>query len=196
MIKDPTASERQQRARERKREQGLVPVQVWVPPWGRKAIRDLESQICNQSGPHKKDLNMTKMTIDDLLKQFQDSEEAANGEISFEKVEGDTPVIRAAIQDLDEFPVLISLSDSQLLAVVNLWKFDEVAEGKTAKLDDAILRMNILTPLSAFAKMNDCYVIFGALSVNSNPAEIIEEITTLGNNVVDALEFCREFLRA
>jgi len=40
------------------------------------------------------------------------------------------------------------------------------------------------------------YVLFGSLSINSDINEMIEEITTLANNIVDALDFCKEYLRA
>ena len=37
-------------------------------------------------------------------------------------------------------------------------------------------------------------LVFGALSVNSDITEIVEEITFLANNTVDALDFCKEYL--
>jgi uncharacterized protein YjfI (DUF2170 family) len=51
-------------------------------------------------------------------------------------------------------------------------------------------------PLSAFSIMGERHVIFGSLSVNSDVNEMIEEITTLANNIVDALDYCKEYLRA
>lgn len=198
MGKDLKSAERQQRLRENKRALGLVSMQVWVPAWGRKNIRDLETQICAQSTTFKdKDgQHMGKVTTDDLMGQLSATEEVINGEITIQKIDGDTPVIQAIVQDVDEFPILISVGDEQVLMITDMWGVDEIKAGKESELNAVLLRANLPMPLSAFSILGERYVIFGSLSVNSDVNELIEEITTLANNIVDALDFCKEYLRA
>ena len=198
MVKDPKSAERQQRLRENKRAQGLVSMQVWVPAWGRKNIRDLEARICTQSTTFKdKDgQHMGKVTTDDLMSQLSATEEVINGEITIQKIDGDTPVIQAIVQDVDEFPIMISVGDEQVLMITDMWGVDEIIEGKESELNAVLLRANLPMPLSAFSIMGERHVIFGSLSVNSDVNEMIEEITTLANNILDALDYCKEYLRA
>ncbi len=197
MVKDLTGAERQKRARDKKRSMGLVSLQVWVPPWGRKAIRDLEDTLCNTaSAINGRGMNiMGKMTSEMLLTQLEETDDVKNGEISVVKMDGETPIIRATVQDIDEFPVMLSVGEEQILAMTDLWGVDDVQDGKADELNAVLLRANLPVPLSAFSIVGDRYVIFGALSINSDITEIIEEIVTLSNNVVDAIEYCGEFLR-
>ena len=191
------SAERQKRARDKKRSLGLVSMQVWVPSWGRKAIRDLETQLCNKSiTSNEKDAHqMSKVTTDTLMAQLSATEEVMNGEISIEKIEGEAPVIQATVDDVDEFPVMISLGEEQILVIADLWGVDEIQDGKVDALNAVLLRANLPIPLSSFSIMGDRYVLFGALSINSDITEIVEEITALSSNILDALDFCKEYLR-
>lgn len=198
MVKDPKSAERQQRSRDKKRSLGLVSMQIWVPAWGRKDIRDLEAQLCGISttSETKDGQQMGKITTDDLMGQLSVTEEVKNGEIVIQKIDGETPVIKAVVQDVDEFPIMITVGDEQVIMITDMWGTDEVQDGKTNELNAVLLRANLPVPLSSFSIMGDRYVLFGALSVNSDVNEMIEEIATLANNIVDALDFCKEYLRA
>ncbi|MDE0814820.1 MAG: DUF2170 family protein [Alphaproteobacteria bacterium] len=198
MVKDPKSAERQQRSREKKRAMGLVSMQVWVPAWGGKSIRELEATLCNTSitSRIKDGQLMSKLTTDDLMGQLAATEEVINGEIVIQKIEGETAVVQAVLQDVDEFPIMLSVGDEQILAIVDLWGIDEVEDGKISELNAVLLRANLPVPLSSFSIMGDRYVLFGALSINSDVNAVVEEITTLANNVLDALDFCKEYLNS
>jgi len=198
MVKDKSSAQRQQRSRDRKRSLGLVKVEVWVPPSGRKIIRELEAELTGKflNSAMKDTQQMTKLNAEDLMTQLSATEEVANGEITVSTIEGNTPVIQAVMQDVDEFPVMITVGEEQILAIVNLWTSDDIKEGKKDTLNELLLRLNLPVPLSSFSIINNQYVLFGAMSVNSNITEIVEEITTLANNVIEALESCREYLDA
>ncbi|MGY8937103.1 MAG: DUF2170 family protein [Alphaproteobacteria bacterium] len=197
MVKDPKSAERQQRSREKKRAMGLVSMQVWVPAWGGKSIRELEATLCNTSitSRIKDGQLMSKLTTDDLMGQLSATEEVMNGEIALQKINGETPMIQAVVRDIDEFPIMVSVGNEQILAIADLWGSNEVQEGKAAELNAVLLRANLPVPLSSFSIMGDRYVLFGALSINSDVNTVVEEITTLSNNVLDALDFCQEYLR-
>ncbi|MCG8491966.1 MAG: YjfI family protein [Sneathiellales bacterium] len=198
MTKEKASSAaRQKKLRQKRRDMGLVKVEVWVPPSGRKAIRELETQINNKHLVlNKEGTNlMPKLTTSDLFTQLSATEEAKNGEISVSTIEGDTPVIQTIVEDIDEFPILISVGEEQVLVIVNLWTEAEIKEGEKNALNEYLLRLNLPVPLSSFSIINDQYVLFGALSVNSSISEILEEISTLSNNVIEALESCQDFLK-
>jgi uncharacterized protein YjfI (DUF2170 family) len=197
MVKDPKSAERQQRSREKKRAMGLVSMQVWVPAWGGKSIRELEATLCNTSitSRIKDGQLMSKLTTDDLMGQLSATEEVMNGEIALQKINGETPMIQAVVRDIDEFPIMVSVGNEQILAIADLWGSNEVQEGKAAELNAVLLRANLPVPLSSFSIMGNRYVLFGALSINSDVNTVVEEITTLSNNVLDALDFCQEYLR-
>lgn len=199
MLKDAlSGAKRQQRLRKKRRDLGLVKVEVWVSPSDRKAIRELEIElnkkhlVLNRKGT---DL-MTKLTAKELVSQLSATEEVANGEMVITEIAGDTPVIQAVVEDIDEFPVMITVGEEQILAMVNLWTVDEIKDGKKDELNEYLLRLNMPVPLSSFSIINEQYVLFGALSVNSNISEIVEEISTLTNNVIEALESCQEYLNS
>jgi|GEM_PF-228587 len=199
MVKDSlSGAERQKKARQKKRDLGLIKVEVWVPPSGRKVIRELEAELNIKNVIHDtKDTHlMTKLSAKDIYAQLSATEEVQNGEMAITTIEGDTPVIQAVMQDVDEFPVMITVGEEQILAIVNLWTVDEIKEGKKDGLNEYLLRLNMPVPLSAFSIINDQYVLYGALSVNSKISEIVEEISTLTNNVIEALESCEEYLRS
>ena len=139
---------------------------------------------------------MSKLTTDDLMGQLSATEEVINGEIALQKIDGETPVIQAVVQDIDEFPIMLSVGNEQILAIADLWGVDEVQDGKASELNAVLLHANLPVPLSSFSIMGDRYVLFGAMSINSDVNAVVEEVTTLANNVVDALDFCREYLRA
>jgi hypothetical protein len=138
---------------------------------------------------------MSKLTTDDLMGQLSATEEVMNGEIALQKINGETPMIQAVVRDIDEFPIMVSVGNEQILAIADLWGSNEVQEGKAAELNAVLLRANLPVPLSSFSIMGDRYVLFGALSINSDVNTVVEEITTLSNNVLDALDFCQEYLR-
>lgn len=139
---------------------------------------------------------MSKVTTDDLVGRLSGTEEVRNGEIVINKIDGEVPIIQAVVQDVDEFPIMISVGDEQILVIADLWGIDEVKKEKVNELNAVLLRANLPVPLSSFSITGDRYVLFGASSINSDINEIVEEITTLANNILDALDFCKEYLRA
>ncbi len=97
-------------------------------------------------------------------------------------------------EDIEEFAILVTSSDSQLLFNVVLFDRAQVTDGQLASLNEMMLTLNIAMPLSSFALTGNMYSIFGAMSVNSEPSQIQEEVLVLSENIMDALEVCQQFL--
>jgi len=110
-------------------------------------------------------------------------------------IPGEIDVLQVQAEDREEFPIYVTVDDSQILCVSYMWKEPEVKEGKREELLDALLTMNIPMPLSAFSKVGDQYIIFGALSKNSDVDDVAEDIEALSNNTMDALEILSEYLK-
>jgi uncharacterized protein YjfI (DUF2170 family) len=110
-------------------------------------------------------------------------------------IPGEVEVLQVVIEGFEEIPVYISATDTQILCISYLWSEDEVVAETRSEMLEAMLDMNIPMPLSAFSRIQDRYVIFGALSIHSNIDDIVHEVTTLGENSVEVLSMMTDFLK-
>ena len=120
----------------------------------------------------------------------------ANGAtLAAEIIEAELQVLQVLIQDREEFPVYITIDDSQILCVSYLWREQEVIPEKREALLEALLTLNIPMPLSSFSKIGYQYIIFGALSTRSDTEAVLHEIATLSDNTLEAIELMAEYLK-
>lgn len=113
--------------------------------------------------------------------------------LSFEIIDGQ--VAKVTAEDRDELPIYVTLADDQLLCICNLFDEDQVVAEKRTELFESMLSLNVPMPLSAFAKMDDKFAIFGAMSLNSSDEDVALEITTLSDNSLDAIEALSDYLK-
>jgi hypothetical protein len=120
------------------------------------------------------------------LNQLDDNTETG---FSFDctPINGDIDVLQVEVVGREEIPIFISISDSQILCIAYLWGEDEIKADLKTNMMEAMLEMNIPMPLSSFAKVEDKYVVFGALSVNSSLEDIELEIVTLSDNSLEVI---------
>jgi len=123
------------------------------------------------------------------------------GEINFEghtfnclPIKGSQQVLQVLVSELDEMPIYVTVTDTQMLCITYLCHKQEVRDDKRAELNNAMLEMNVAMPLSSFAIVEDYYVVFGALATTSSTHDICKELVTLAANAYDALEAIEEFL--
>jgi uncharacterized protein YjfI (DUF2170 family) len=102
-------------------------------------------------------------------------------------IKGDIDVLQVEVIGREEIPIFLSISDNQILCIAYLWGEDEIKAELKANMMEAMLEMNIPMPLSSFAKIEDKYVVFGALSVNSTLDDIELEIVTLSDNSLEVI---------
>ena len=102
-------------------------------------------------------------------------------------INGEIDVLQVEIVGREEIPIFISISDNQILCIAYLWGEEEIRPGLKAEMMETMLEMNIPMPLSAFAKVEDKYVVFGALSINSSIDDIELEIITLSDNSLEVI---------
>ena len=109
-------------------------------------------------------------------------------------IDGEIDVLQVEVVGREEIPIFISISDNQILCIAYLWGEDEVKPELKTNMMEAMLEMNIPMPLSSFAKIEDKYVVFGALSVNSTLTDIELEVATLSDNSLEVIAEMSSYL--
>jgi len=106
----------------------------------------------------------------------------------------ETPMLTVIRDDREEFPVLVTASADQILCNAVLFDEKQIQPGKQSEVNEAMLQLNMAMPLSSFAKVGAYYSVFGALATDSIDKNILLEVETLSDNVIDALEVMSTFL--
>ena len=108
--------------------------------------------------------------------------------------EGEFSMLTIIREGIEEFAILATASDNQYLFNVALFDDSQIIAGQEAALNKMMLELNMAMPLSSFALTGKIYSIFGAMSVDSDAAQIQEEVLVLSENIMDALEVCENYL--
>lgn len=109
-------------------------------------------------------------------------------------IPGVDEVLQITVQDYEELPAFVSITDSQILCITNLFLEAEVNPSVRGLLLEEMLELNIPMPLSSFAKLDDRFVIFGSMSIDSSIENICHEIITLTENAVEAIDTLQDYL--
>ncbi|PCJ32039.1 MAG: hypothetical protein COA99_16690 [Moraxellaceae bacterium] len=135
------------------------------------------------------------MNTQDLAIRFSELNGYQGYDFDCQLIPGDTDVLQIVVSDFEELPVYISTTETQILCISYLWSEDEVEQAKRAEMMELMLEINIPMPLSAFSKIGDKYVIFGALMADSSFEDIVHEVITLAENSVEAISAMTDFLK-
>lgn len=109
-------------------------------------------------------------------------------------IKGDVNVLQIDMNGFDGFPVFLTKTNNQILCIVYLWEETEIVPKKRVEMLEMMLDTSISIPLSAYARVGDRYVIYGALSSTSSFDKIVEEIITLNENAIDVVTAMEDFL--
>lgn len=109
-------------------------------------------------------------------------------------ITGDPDVLHIELQSGDSVPIFMTQTDSQILCIVYLWKEEDVIPETREAMLEMMLDTSIAIPLSAYARTDSHYVLYGSLSVASSFDRVIEEIVTLNQNTFDVMTAMEEFL--
>ncbi|PCK31925.1 DUF2170 family protein [Pseudoalteromonas piscicida] len=120
--------------------------------------------------------------------------EGANFESFLITNEGEQDVLQVIVDGNDELPIFVTQTEEQLVCISYLFKENEVKPELLNELNEALLKLNVPIPLSAFAKIDEQYAIFGALAVSSSIDEITHELVTLADNAIEALDAVTVYL--
>ena len=105
------------------------------------------------------------------------------------------PVMRISIEGLEELPVFVTGSSSQVLCICYLWTEDEIKPERRAEMMEAMMDLNIAIPLSNFGRIGGRYVIFGSLAHDASAQSIATDVAMVADNAFEALDVFSEFLK-
>ncbi len=134
-----------------------------------------------------------KQLSNQLLEQVKQEDSEVN--FTAELISGDVDVLKITVEDREELPIFISISENQILCISYLFKIEEVKDESVNELNHSMISANISMPLSSFSLIDNQYVIYGALSINSSIKDIIHEIEILSSNTIDAIESISDYLK-
>ncbi|MEM7617224.1 MAG: DUF2170 family protein [Pseudomonadota bacterium] len=136
------------------------------------------------------------VNIETLASQLEEQGKNIENGFLFEvnPIPGEVEVLQIIVEDREELPIFVSTSEEQILCIAYLFKNEEIKKDKIDEMNKAMLATNISMPLSSFALVDEQYVIFGALSVNSSLEDVIHEIEILSSNTTEAIEAMSEYL--
>ena len=135
------------------------------------------------------------MGIQDLAIRFSESVGYEGFSFDVQMIPGETEVLQVIVGEFSEVPVYVSTTDTQVLCISYLWSEDEVQPETRNEMMETMVEMNIPMPLSAFSKIGDRYVIFGALMASSGFDDIAHEVIMLAENSIEALTAMEEYLK-
>ena len=137
---------------------------------------------------------MSNETLEQLMTSLADKKLSDGAQLSIEMFDGENTVACIKVEDREEFPIYMTVDEGQILCISYLFGDDQVNPDKRAAMAEAMLIMNVSIPLSAFSKIGDQYIMFGALSPKSSIDELLHEIELLSDNVLEAIEAVSDYL--
>lgn len=134
-------------------------------------------------------------TSQTLYEALQDTDLADKA--SIELIQGSDPSLQITMHDYGELSMFLSVCGVQMLVESVMWAAADVQN--SADFNAEVLRTHKLFPLSTISldRMpdgEDYYTMFGALSASSSLTDIIFEIETLADNIINATEAYQQFL--
>lgn len=220
-----SSAEYQREYRKRLREQGLVKKEVWVLPENSPLLHEVEkelripltelesstkapttteSKLINNSsggtrgGNHMHDKSAHRWNTESLFAALNDRPMFATGSCSIEIIEGLDATIVISMHEYGDLPIFITVGGEQILVEAVLFSASDIKD--TAHFNEYVLKTHKYLPLSTISldtddTHGDYYHMFGALSAASSIIEVVHEIETLADNVIQATEAFAGFLK-
>lgn len=138
---------------------------------------------------------MSNVKLEQLMNDLSQNQLSDGTSLSIEMFDGESTVACIKVEDRDEFPIYMTADEGQVLCITYLFSEDEVDPAKRAELAEAMLLMNVMIPLSAFSKIGNQYIMFGALSPRASIDELLHEIELLSDNVLEAIATMSDYLK-
>lgn len=208
-----SSADYQREYRKRLREQGLVKKEVWVLPENGKQLsqleRELREPLLNQhlrfetgekkmNDPRSTNNSSHRWSTEPLFESLKDLPGFSNGSCSIEIIDGIDSSIVITMHGYGDLPIFMTVGGEQILVEAVLFSLEDVND--TAQFNEYVLKTHKYLPLSTISiesdnEHGDYYHMFGALSASSSISEVVHEIETLAENVIQATEAFRAFLK-
>lgn len=201
----------QRRHRDRLREQGLIKKELWVRPEYADELAMIERRMRLPAGSEaageaagevaatglragREETTMRDTTLWTplgLYEALRAAPQAADGAMTVELIEGAEPSLLLTMHDYGDLPLFLAVGGHQIVVEALLWPVTMVRD--PARFNEDLLRTHKLLPLStlgieSLADGSDVYIMFGALSASSALADVVFEVETLADNVIQVTE--------
>ncbi|MEZ5472131.1 MAG: DUF2170 family protein [Marinicella sp.] len=134
------------------------------------------------------------MNIQDIAIHLSHIRTAEGYTFDCQTIAGEVEVLQVDLNDVDGFSVFVTKTNFQIICIIYLWTEAEVKTESRVEMLEMMMDTSISIPLSSYARVEDRYVLFGSLSVNSNMDKVVEEIITLNENALDVMVAMEDFL--
>ena len=132
------------------------------------------------------------MNLDDLA--FRLNDYSGEEGTTFDALVTENDVLEVVCSNNDEFPILVTMTDAQILSVTPLFGIGEVLPDKIDELNARLLRLSPAVPLSAIGLQGDTYILFGAMALSTRFEVVAHELEVQAENTIDVLEAVEDLL--
>ncbi len=132
------------------------------------------------------------MNLDDLA--FRLNDYSGEEGTTFDALVTENDVLEVVCSNNDEFPILVTMTDAQILSVTPLFGIGEVLPEKLDELNARLLRLSPAVPLSAIGLQGDTYILFGAMALSTRFEVVAHELEVQAENTIDVLEAVEDLL--
>ena len=126
------------------------------------------------------------MSLSELVFQLN-THETSSG-TTFDAMLSDSGILEVSCSNNDEFPINIVKTETQLLAVTPLFSMNEIKTGQIHNLNEELLFISPVVPLSSLGRQGDNYILFGAMPLDSSFENIIHELEVQAENTLEVLQ--------
>ena len=132
------------------------------------------------------------MTLDDLAFRLNDyvDEEGT----TFDALVTERDILEVVCSNNDEFPIHVTMTETQILSVTPLFSLAEVLPDKGNELNEIFLRLSPAVPLSSIGLQGDTYILFGAMALSTRFEVIAHELEVQAENTIEVLEAVEHLL--
>lgn len=189
--------------RTRLTEQGFVPRDVWVLPENSKILKQIEKRLRQPliAGVDNLETLMSftqTWNTKSLFEALSGDKIVVEGDVEVKLVGAIDQSIHVTVKNHGDLPVFVAVNGEQILVEASLFPVSAIAN--VAEFNDVALRSRSMFPLSSLAIEKDGYgedqyVMYGALSASSPLENIVTEIETLAENILNAAEAFESFYK-
>lgn len=132
------------------------------------------------------------MTLDDLA--FRLNDYSGEEGTTFDAIVTENDILEVVCSNNDEFPIHVTMTETQILSVTPLFGSGEVLPGKQDELNATFLRLSPAVPLSAIGLQGETYILFGAMALSTRFEVVAHELEVQAENTIDVLEAVEHLL--
>jgi len=193
----------QRALRDRRRAQGLIKKEIWILPEHSAYLPAVEKAFRTKGAKIAMSVSIPavetaqRWTVESLNRALQHDELVKASDATVSLIAGAEPVLNIVMHNAGDLPLQVSISGEIIVAQAILWERSLVKD--VAAFHESVMiseKMFELANISLDKLPNGqwVYVMYGALRSTASLEDIVFELHTLAENVMEAAEAFREHL--